>query len=464
MGADDTGNWSARFDGPINKLMESFNASIDFDRRMLKEELAASAAHARMLGMQGIISEQDCDAILSGLGRLAEQERSGSFAWTQADEDVHTAVERRLTEDIGDAGKRLHTARSRNDQVATVTRMWLRERMDEQMTMLAKARVALLRQAERHLETVMPGFTHLQVAQPTTLAHHLHAHSCMFKRDSERLAQCRDRLNTLPLGAGALAGTSFPISPADVAKELGFDRLCENSMDAVSDRDFAIDYLGAASTIMVHLSRACEEIVIWCSQPFSFARVSDSFSTGSSIMPQKRNPDAAELIRGKAGRVIGHLVGLLGTVKAQPLAYNKDNQEDKEALFDASDTVEACLSVFALMVESLRFDEKAMDTALAKGYATATELADLLVRKGVPFRDAHAKVAETVNAAETQGVSLSGLSDEDLGRITGIDPVLARSSLDPTEAVRARKSPGGPSPTVMEAAIRVDLEAAEKAT
>lgn len=454
--------WSARFDRPVDALMVQFNASIGFDHRMLKEEIEASAAHARMLGRQQIISKKDCRAILAGLKRLAKQAESGSFKWRLADEDIHTAVERRLTKDIGEAGKRLHTARSRNDQVATVTRMWLRNRIDGQLVSLARCRVALLKQAQKNLDTLMPGYTHLQAAQPTTLAHHLHAHACMLGRDGERLRQARVRVNRLPLGAAALAGTGFAIDPKSVARDLGFDGLCENSMDAVADRDFVADYLAAASVLMVHLSRFCEELVIWCSQPFAFARVPDGFSTGSSIMPQKRNPDAAELIRGKSGRVIGHLVSLLAMAKAQPLAYNKDNQEDKEALFDASDTVGSCLAVFAPMVAGLQFDARAMKAALAKGFVTATDLADLLVRKGMGFRDAHAKVAEAVRAAEEQGVSLAGLPGRELERITGIKAKDARASLDEKAAVNARKSPGGPAVAVMRKAVARDLAAAKK--
>ncbi len=455
---DGKGKWSGRFDGPVDELMAAFNASIGFDVRLLREELAASKAHARMLGRQGIVSEADCEAILAGLDRLSGQAESGAFKWSLEDEDVHTAVERRLVEDVGDAGKRLHTARSRNDQVATVTRLWLRGRIDAQLSLAAKLRVALLGQAKGHLGTVMPGFTHLQVAQPTTLAHHLHAHSCMLARDCERLWDCRKRVNVLPLGAAALAGTGFDIDPEQVASELGFDGLCRNSMDAVSDRDFAAEYLAAASLLMVHLSRLGEEVVLWCSQPFGFARVPDGFSTGSSIMPQKRNPDAAELVRGKSGRVIGGLVALLTALKGQPLAYNKDNQEDKEALFDAADTVESCLAVFAPMVEGMTFDPDALSSALERGCATATDLADLMVRGGMPFREAHEKVARAVNAAERRGVPLSGLPEGELAEITGLDATSAKKSLDAAAAVGSRRSPGGPSPEVLKDVIEADLK------
>ena len=461
MGSKST-TWSPRFDEPVDALMTKFNASIPFDQQLLDQELRASIAHARMLGATGIIDAADSDAIIAGLERLTAAAAAGSFSWSLADEDIHTAVERRLTEDIGAAGKRLHTARSRNDQVSTVTRLWLREQIDGQLQRLAQARLALLEQAQRNLTTVMPGFTHLQVAQPTTLAHHLHAHACMLARDSERLGDCRRRVNLLPLGAVALAGTSLPIAPQQVAQELGFAGLCPNSMDAVADRDYAIEYAAAAALVMTHLSRLGEELVIWSSQPFSFVRFADAYSTGSSVMPQKRNPDAAELLRGKVGRVCGHLVALLNMVKGQPLAYNKDNQEDKEALFDTAATVSISLEVTAGMVAVLEFNPVAMRQMAELGYATATDLADLLVRNGMPFRDAHGKVAAAVNAAEKAGVALADLPAADLERITGLEASVARQALDLDAAVTARAGPGGPAPATLAVQLAADVAAANK--
>ena len=371
-------------------------------------------------------------------------------------------MEKSLTRDIGEIGKKLHTARSRNDQVATATRLWLRKRIDVQLRLLAQTRKALLNKAQLHTDTLMPGFTHLQVAQPTTLGHHLHAYACMLERDAQRLRETRARTNILPLGAAALAGTSHAIEPGQVADELGFDGLCKNSMDAVSDRDYILDYLSCASVAMIHLSRIGEEIVIWCSQPFGFAHVPDSFSTGSSIMPQKRNPDAAELIRGKSGRVLGHLMATLAMLKGQPLAYNKDNQEDKEALFDVSDTLEACLEIAAPMIKGLRFDRKAMKAALEKGYATATELADLLVKKGVPFRDAHSMVSRAVRKAEQANMPLSELPSSELEKITNVRLPGLKQHLNEMSAVNSRTSPGGPSPRMMKSEIRSALKRVEK--
>lgn len=451
--------WSARFDLPVSELMHGFNASLPFDRRLAPHDIRASIAHARMLGAQAIIPAAESAAIIAGLEQLAVEIAAGNHVWDEADEDVHGAVERVLTERIGDAGKRLHTARSRNDQVSTDLRLWLREEIDAQLGALATLRVALLDQALVHVETIMPGMTHLQIAQPTTLAHHLHAHACMLERDSQRLRECRARVNLLPLGAAAFAGTSFPVDPDAVATELGFAGLCPNTMDAVADRDFAIESAAAAALLMVHLSRLCEEIVIWSSQPFGFVRVADAYCTGSSIMPQKRNPDAAELVRGKAGRVVGHAVALLLMAKGQPLAYNKDNQEDKEALFDCVDTVRMCLAVMAGMVNTLEFNRERMAALADTGFATATDLADHLVRNGMPFRDAHGVVAAAVKAAEARQVSLAGLADEELTQLADLPVAGLRQALDAAAAVRNRAGPGAPAP----ASLQPRLECARTA-
>ena len=450
--------WSARFDRPVAASMQRFNASLPFDQRLLTHELEVSRAHARMLGATGVIAAGEARKIVAGLNKLDRQARAGKFSWKLEEEDIHTAVERRLTTLIGVAGKKLHTARSRNDQVATVVRLWLRDQIAAQRVLLAQARLSLLELAAKHVTTIMPGFTHLQVAQPTTLAHALHAHACALARDETRLWQCRERVNVMPLGACALAGTSFAIKPKMVAKELGFAALCPNSMDAVADRDFVLDYGAFAVALMVHLSRLAEELVVWASQPFGFVRIADAFSTGSSIMPQKRNPDAAELIRGKSGRVLGSYVALATMLKGQPLAYNKDNQEDKERLFDSVDTVATTLEVTAPLVASLRFDVAKMAQATRAGYAVATELADLLVRSGEPFRDAHAKVAAVVNAAEKQGVALDQLKPAELRRLTGVGTARLRRILDPAAAVASRKTPGAPAPKLMQATLAAELK------
>ena len=455
--------WSARFDRPVAPSMQRFNASLPFDQRLLAHELRVSVAHARMLARCKIIPAGDGRKIVAGLNKLARQAREGGFSWKLEEEDIHTAVERRLTQLIGAAGKKLHTARSRNDQVATVVRLWLRDQIDFQRQLLVRARLSLLGLAAKHVETIMPGFTHLQVAQPTTLAHALHAYACALARDEQRLGQCRERVNLMPLGACALAGTSFAIKPAQVARELGFAGLCPNSMDAVADRDFVLDYGAFAVALMVHLSRLGEDLVLWASQPFAFVRVADAFSTGSSIMPQKRNPDAAELVRGKTGRVLGGYVALATMLKGQPMAYNKDSQEDKEQLFDSVATVASCLEVTAGMVASLRFDREAMELATRRGYAVATELADLLVRQGDAFRDAHAKVAAAVNAAEKQQVPLDQLAPAKLRELTGLSQAKLKRVLDPAAAVAARRSPGGPAPRQLAKVIASELAVARAA-
>ena len=405
------GTWSGRFSEAMTERMQRFSASVDFDRRLASADIAGSAAHARMLAAAGIISSDDLGAIERGLSQIGAEIARGEFAWSREHEDVHLNIERRLTALIGDAGKRLHTARSRNDQVATDIRLWLRNAIDALVAQLVALRRAFLDLAEKHAATIMPGFTHLQVAQPVTFGHHLMAYDAMFARDMARFADCRRRVNLLPLGSGALAGTSFPIDRAAVARDLGFDGLCGNSIDAVSDRDFAIEFEAAAAIAMVHLSRFAEELVMWSNPRFGFVRLADRFCTGSSMMPQKKNPDVPELVRGKSARVAGHLMALLMLMKAQPLAYNKDNQEDKEPLFDTVDTLADVFAIVTDLVASgITVDAARMRDAAREGFATATDLADYLVRRGVPFRDAHEAVARAVRHAESKGVDLDGLS------------------------------------------------------
>jgi argininosuccinate lyase len=444
--------WSERFSEPVDERVKRFTASVAFDRRLAKYDIQASLAHARMLAARRILSRRDLAAITRGLNRIAKEIEAGRFRWSLDAEDVHLNIERRLTALVGDAGKRLHTARSRNDQVATDVRLWLRAEIDELRTLIFDLELALIKQAERHAALVMPGFTHLQVAQPVTFGHHLLAYVEMLERDRERLLDTRKRLNRLPLGAAALAGTSFPIDRSRVARELGFEGLCENSLDAVSDRDFAIEFCACASIAMVHLSRLAEELVLWASPRFGFVRLPDAYCTGSSIMPQKKNPDVPELVRGKSGRVFGALVALLALMKAQPLAYNKDNQEDKEPLFDAVDTLKDCVAVFTGLMQGLKPVPQAMRAALLEGHATATDLADYLVRKGVPFRDAHGIVARAVRAAEGAGTDLSSLPLKDYSSKIGAD--VARV-LTPEGSVAARKHAGGTAPAeVRKAAAR----------
>jgi len=406
-----------------------------------------------MLAARGILSRRDLAAIQRGLGRIEREIDAGRFRWSLDAEDVHLNIERRLTALVGDAGKRLHTARSRNDQVATDVRLWLRDEIDGLRELLSRLEIALLDQAQRHAALVMPGFTHLQVAQPVTFGHHLLAYVEMLERDRERLTQVRNRVNRLPLGAAALAGTSFPIDRKRVARELGFEGLCENSLDAVSDRDFAIEFCAAGALVMVHLSRFAEELVLWASPRFGFVRLPDAYCTGSSIMPQKKNPDVPELVRGKAGRVFGHLVALLALMKAQPLAYNKDNQEDKEPLFDTADTLRDCLAVFAGLVAGLEPRAQPMRAAALEGHATATDLADYLVRKGVPFRDAHGMVARAVREAERAGVDLASLPLSTLKKFSPkIGPDVAKV-LTLEGSVAARSHIGGTAPAEVRRAI-----------
>ncbi|MEO7852752.1 MAG: argininosuccinate lyase [Rubrivivax sp.] len=401
--------WSALFSEPMSEVVQRYTASVGFDRRLWRCDIDASEAHAEMLAHQGIVSAADLADIRRGLAQIAQDIEADRFEWKLELEDVHLNIEARLPQLVGDAGKRLHTGRSRNDQVATDIRLWLRGEIDVLAEGLAQMQRALVEVASQHADTVMPGYTHLQVAQPVSFAHHLLAYVEMFARDAERLADVRKRTNRLPLGAAALAGTSYPLDRERVARALGFDGLCMNSLDAVSDRDFALEFTAFASICMVHVSRLAEEIVLWMSQNFGFIDLADRYCTGSSIMPQKRNPDVAELARGKTGRVIGHLTALLVLMKGQPLTYNKDNQEDKEPLFDTVDTLRDTLRIMAEMCAGIVVKPEAMQAAAMKGHATATDLADYLVKKGLPFRDAHEIVAKAVKAAMQQGIDLAQL-------------------------------------------------------
>ncbi len=446
---------SGRFVEPMSERMQRFNASVDCDRRLAAVDIAQSRAHARMLAAAGILSAPDLAAIERGLQQIEGEIERGEFVWTQVLEDVHLNIEMRLTALIGDAGKRLHTARSRNDQVATDTRLWLRGAIDVLVDRLRALRVALIDLAEKHAATVMPGFTHLQVAQPVTFGHHLLAYEAMLARDGERLVDCRHRVNRLPLGSAALAGTSYPIDRQQVAEALGFEALCANSLDAVSDRDFAVEFAAAAALIMVHLSRFAEELVIWSNPRFGLVTIADRFCSGSSIMPQKRNPDVAELVRGKSARVFGDLTALLVLMKAQPLAYNKDNQEDKPPLFDCVDTVDDCLAIMAdLVATGLQAEPERMRAAAMEGFPTATDLADYLVRKGAAFRDAHEVVARIVRHAESQGCDLSALALGDLRRFAPLVDEDVYAVLTVDGSVASRDHPGGTAPNQVRAAAQ----------
>jgi argininosuccinate lyase len=445
--------WSALFSEPMSELVQRYTASVGFDKRMWRADIDGSLAHARMLAAQKVISAQDLAAIEKGMAQIAQEIESGKFEWKLELEDVHLNIEARLTNLVGDAGKRLHTGRSRNDQVATDIRLWLRGEIDGISTLLVELQKALLALAEKHVDTVMPGYTHMQVAQPVTFGHHMLAYVEMFSRDAQRLAEVRKRVNQLPLGAAALAGTTYPLDREMVARSLGMDGVCQNSLDAVSDRDFALEFTSAASIAMVHFSRLSEELVIWMNQNFGFIRIADRFTTGSSIMPQKKNPDVAETARGKTGRVIGHLMGLMVLMKGQPLAYNKDNQEDKEPLFDAVDTLRDTARIFVDMMGGITVNAQAMEQAALKGYATATDLADYLVKKGLPFRDAHETVAKAVKAALAHNVDLSQLPltvlqqfNSQIGKDV-YDCLSLRGSLD------ARNILGGTAPAQVRAQI-----------
>ena len=451
--------WSALFSEPMSDLVKRYTASVDFDKRLWKADITGSLAHAEMLAAQGIISADDRAAIERGMAQIAQEIEAGSFDWKLDLEDVHLNIEARLTQLVGDAGKRLHTGRSRNDQVATDVRLWLRDEIGAIQALLVELQRALVEVAEKNAEVILPGFTHLQVAQPVSFGHHLLAYVEMFSRDAERMADVFRRTNRLPLGAAALAGTSYPLDRERVAKTLGMvDQdgnacVCQNSLDAVSDRDFAIEFTAAAALCMIHFSRMSEELVLWMSQNFGFIDLADRFCTGSSIMPQKKNPDVPELARGKTGRVVGHLMGLITLMKGQPLAYNKDNQEDKEPLFDTVDTLKDTLRIFVEMVAGISVKPEAMERAALRGYATATDLADYLVKKGLPFRDAHEVVAHAVKLAIAQGADLSQLP---LATLQGFHPAITADvfeCLSLRGSLNARNVLGGTAPTQVRAQV-----------
>ena len=446
-------SWSGQFNEPVAELVKKYTASVGFDYRLAEFDIQGSLAHAQMLGAQKIISLEDVKVIEAGLAEILLEIQAGQFEWLLDLEDVHLNIEKRLTDKIGDAGKRLHTGRSRNDQVATDVRLWLRATTDQVIAALKKLQLSLLDLADAHFDTVMPGFTHLQVAQPVTFGHHLMAYVEMLNRDGQRFTDCRRRINRLPLGAAALAGTSYPIDRELVAKKLGFDGVCENSLDAVSDRDFAIEFTFAASLVMTHLSRLSEELILWSSPRFAFVDIADRFCTGSSIMPQKKNPDVPELVRGKTGRVYGHLTALLTLMKGQPLAYNKDNQEDKEPLFDTADTLLVTLEIYADMMRGIAVNKENMRQAASEGYATATDLADYLAKKGMPFRDAHEVVALAVRYAVDKKVELSDLPLETLQQFAPeiSDDVYAVLTLE--GSLNSRNHIGGTAPVQVKAAI-----------
>ncbi len=446
--------WSARFSEPVSDLVKRYTASVFFDYRLARFDIQGSLAHAEMLSHQNIISQQDYADVQRGLAQISSEIEAGKFEWLLDLEDVHLNIEKRLTELVGDAGKRLHTGRSRNDQVATDIRLYLRAAIDDITLLLRDLRLALLTLAEEHAATIMPGFTHMQVAQPVTFGHHMLAYVEMFGRDAERMADCRKRVNRLPLGAAALAGTTFPIDRFRVAATLGFDDVCHNSLDAVSDRDFAIEFCAASALIMTHISRMSEELVIWMSPRVGFIDIADRFCTGSSIMPQKKNPDVPELARGKTGRVNGHLVALLTLMKGQPLAYNKDNQEDKEPLFDTVDTVTDTLRIFADMAGGITVHAAAMRDAALQGYATATDLADYLVKKGLPFRDAHEVVAKAVRACVDRGCDLAELTIAELRAYSELINDDIYVVLTPEGSVASRDHVGGTAPAQVKAAVQ----------
>ncbi len=454
MSAEDAGKlWGGRFSEATDRFVEAFTASVVFDQRLYRHDIAGSIAHARMLAHVGVLSAPECEAIVEGLHDILGEIERGDFAWSVELEDVHMNIEARLTDRIGIAGKKLHTGRSRNDQVATDVRLYVRDEIDALDTELKRLQVALLDVAEREADTIMPGFTHLQVAQPVTFGHHMLAWFEMIARDRARLQDCRKRVNVMPLGAAALAGTSYPIDRAYTAQLLGFDGVTENSLDAVSDRDFAIELCAAASLLLTHLSRFSEELVLWASAQFEFIDLPDRFCTGSSIMPQKKNPDVPELVRGKSGRVYGDLVALLTLMKGQPLAYNKDNQEDKEPLFDAIDTAQACVRAYADMVPAIAAKRENMRAAALQGFATATDLADYLVRKGVAFRDAHEVVGRAVRYGVEQDKDLAAMSLEELRQFCAEISADVFEVLTLEGSVAARDHLGGTAPRQVRAAV-----------
>ncbi|GAA4418624.1 argininosuccinate lyase [Advenella faeciporci] len=451
--------WSARFSEPVSDLVKRYTASVDFDKRLARFDIQGSLAHADMLAHVGVISAQDLANIQKGMQQIMVEIEQGQFEWLLDLEDVHLNIEKRLVELIGDAGKRLHTGRSRNDQVATDIRLWLREEIDISGQLLVQLRQALATVALDHHDTIMPGFTHLQVAQPVTFGHHLLAYAEMFARDAQRLQDCRKRVNQLPLGAAALAGTSYPIDRERVARTLEFDGVCRNSLDAVSDRDFAIEFCAAVSLVMTHISRLSEELILWMSPRVGFIELADRFCTGSSIMPQKKNPDVPELARGKTGRVNGNLIALLTLMKGQPLAYNKDNQEDKEGLFDSADTLRDTLTIFADMVGGIKVKPENMRAAALQGFSTATDLADYLVKKGLPFRDAHETVALAVRKCEESNCDLADLTLEQLQEFNASIEADVFEVLTLEGSVSSRNHIGGTAPArVKEEAERILAE------
>ncbi|MEL7563383.1 MAG: argininosuccinate lyase [Dehalobacterium sp.] len=447
--------WGGRFAKKTDRLVEDFHSSISFDQRLYQQDIMGSIAHARMLGKQGIITENEAAQLEEGLKSVLQDIESGNVEFEVDAEDIHMNVEKILTEKVGEVGKKLHTARSRNDQVALDVRMYLKAEIKEIVVLLADFQEVILNLAEKHEETVMPGYTHLQKAQPVTLSHHLMAYFQMFSRDIDRLQDCYKRTDVMPLGSGALAGTTFPIDRNYVKEQLGFAAITNNSLDGVSDRDFAVEFCGAASLIMMHLSRFSEEIVLWSSHEFRFITLDDGFSTGSSIMPQKKNPDVAELVRGKTGRVYGDLMGLLTVLKGLPLAYNKDMQEDKEALFDAVDTVKKCLLVFASMIKTMKVNEQIMRQGVTGGFINATDAADYLAAKNVPFRQAHEIVGKMVLYCEENSKSLEELTLEELKGFSGVFEKDIYEKISPEKCVEARNVPGGPSPRAVKDAVQV---------
>ena len=446
--------WGGRFESGTDKLVEAFSESVSFDHRLAAYDVRASIAHAEMLGEQGIIAKKDARAIVRGLKTIRRDIEAGRFPWDPALEDVHTNIEAALVERTGDAGKRLHTARSRNDQVATDMRLWTRDQLDHIDDLLAALQAALVGFAEEHLDVVLPGYTHLQHAQPVLLAHHLLAYFEMFARDRQRFAELRRRVNVLPLGSAALAGTPYPIDRRRVAKDLGFEAISANSLDAVSDRDFLIEFCAHAALAAVHLSRLSEELILWSTSEFGFIEIGDAFTTGSSIMPQKKNPDAAELIRGKTGRVCGALTTLLTMMKGLPLAYNRDMQEDKESAFDASDTLEACLDVMARMIPSIQVNRDRMAGAVQDGYLEATDVADYLAGKGVPFREAHRITGALVLYCIQEGKRLPELTTEEFRTLSNHFGEDVRGLLATDKVVRRRDNPGGTAAKRVRAALR----------
>ncbi|EPF69913.1 argininosuccinate lyase [Acinetobacter rudis] len=450
-----SGMWGGRFTEATDSFVAEFTASVQFDQRFYRQDIAGSIAHATMLAKVGVLTEQERDDIIQGLTEIQKEIEEGRFEWRVDLEDVHMNIEARLTDRIGITGKKLHTGRSRNDQVATDIRLYVRDEIDATLQLLSKLQKGILSLADQHTATIMPGFTHLQTAQPVTFGHHLMAWFEMLFRDSERLIDCRKRVNRMPLGSAALAGTTYPIDRTYTAQLLGFDTASENSLDAVSDRDFAIEFNAAASLIMMHLSRMSEELILWTSAQFKFVNIPDRFCTGSSIMPQKKNPDVPELVRGKTGRVYGDLISLLTLMKGQPLAYNKDNQEDKEPLFDAIDTVRGSLMAFADMVPALVPNQAEMREAALRGFSTATDLADYLVKKGIAFRDAHEIVGKAVALGVQEGKDLSELKLEQLQQFSDlISADVFDKALTLEASVSARNHLGGTAPAQVQAAIQ----------